>query len=61
VTLMVAQNQRFLPSHQAARAIIASGELGRGAGRADGLDPALGRPRRTGTGSTTAPARAAAP
>ena len=28
VTLMVAQNQRFLPSHQAARAIIASGELG---------------------------------
>jgi predicted dehydrogenase len=28
VTLMVAQNQRFLPSHQAARAIIAGGELG---------------------------------
>jgi predicted dehydrogenase len=28
VTLMVAQNQRFLPTHQAARAIIASGELG---------------------------------
>jgi predicted dehydrogenase len=28
VTLMVAQNQRFLPSHQAAKAIIASGELG---------------------------------
>ena len=28
VTLMVAQNQRFLPSHQTARAIIASGELG---------------------------------
>jgi predicted dehydrogenase len=28
VTLMVAQNQRFLPSHQAARAIIISGELG---------------------------------
>lgn len=28
LTLMVAQNQRFLPSHQAARAIIASGELG---------------------------------
>jgi predicted dehydrogenase len=28
VTLMVAQNQRFLPSHHAARAIIASGELG---------------------------------
>jgi predicted dehydrogenase len=28
VTLMVAQNQRFLPSHQAARAIIGSGELG---------------------------------
>jgi predicted dehydrogenase len=28
VTLMVAQNQRFLPSHQAARKIIASGELG---------------------------------
>jgi UDP-N-acetylglucosamine 3-dehydrogenase len=28
VTLMVAQNQRFLPSHQAARAIIRSGELG---------------------------------
>lgn len=27
-TLMVAQNQRFLPSHQAARAIIAAGELG---------------------------------
>jgi len=28
VTLMVAQNQRFLPTHQAARAIIESGELG---------------------------------
>ena len=28
VTLMVAQNQRFLPTHQAARAVIASGELG---------------------------------
>jgi predicted dehydrogenase len=28
VTLMVAQNQRFLPTHQAARSIIASGELG---------------------------------
>jgi len=28
VTLMVAQNQRFLPTHQAARALIASGELG---------------------------------
>jgi predicted dehydrogenase len=28
VTLMVAQNQRFLPSHQAAKAIIESGELG---------------------------------
>jgi predicted dehydrogenase len=28
VTLMVAQNQRYLPTHQAARAIIASGELG---------------------------------
>jgi predicted dehydrogenase len=28
VTLMVAQNQRFLPTHQAARAIIGSGELG---------------------------------
>jgi predicted dehydrogenase len=28
VALMVAQNQRFLPTHQAARAIIASDELG---------------------------------
>jgi predicted dehydrogenase len=28
VTLMVAQNQRFLPTHQLARAIVASGELG---------------------------------
>jgi len=28
VTLMVGQNQRFLPTHQGARAIIASGELG---------------------------------
>lgn len=28
LTLMVAQNQRFLPTHQAARAIVASGELG---------------------------------
>jgi predicted dehydrogenase len=44
VTLMVGQNQRFLPAHQAAKAVMASGELGEvRAARSDSIQcwPAL--------------------